>query len=51
MCRYIDTYMYTSARLYESCKKLRAGPPEMPLQNWYNCGKKHFHLTMMAGWK
>jgi len=27
---------------------IRAGPPEMPLGIWYNCGTKHFHLTSIA---
>ena len=39
---------------YESCKNiLCSGPPEMPLRNWYNCGTKHFKLTinMVVRWK
>jgi len=28
---------------------LRAGPPEMPLGNWYNCGTKHFQQTKRIG--
>jgi len=24
-------------------KYLRAGPSEMPLRSWYNCGTNHFH--------
>ena len=50
---HIHTHIYIhSARPYESWKKcLRAGPPEMPLRNWYNCGTNHFHLTSVVGWK
>ena len=29
-------------------KYLMAGPSEMPLRSWYNCGTKHFHPTMMV---
>jgi len=32
-------------------KYLRAGPPEMPFRNWYNCGTKHFHQTNVVWWK
>jgi len=32
-------------------KYLRAGPPDMPLRNWYNCSTKHFHLTSVVRWK
>jgi len=32
-------------------KYLRAGPHEMPLRNWYNCGTNHFHLTGVVWWK
>ena len=30
---------------------LRAGPPEMPLRKWYNCGTNHFYLTSVVRWK
>ena len=29
----------------ESCKYLRAGPAEMPFQNWYTANTNHFPLT------
>ena len=39
------------APLWIMLRYLRAGPSEMPLRSWYNCGPKKFHLTMMVGWK
>ena len=32
-------------------KMFSGWPPEMPLRSWYNCGTKHFRLTMMVRWK
>ena len=37
--------------LWIKSKCLRAGPPEMPLWNWYNCGTNHFNLTSVVRWK
>ena len=31
-----------TARPYESCKNIRAGPSKMPLRCWYNCDTNHF---------
>jgi len=30
-------------------KYLRAGPAEMPFQNWYTANTNHFHLTDSVG--
>jgi len=38
----------TRPPLWIMLKHLRAGPPEMPLQNWYNCGTKYFRLTSVV---
>jgi len=32
-------------------KYLRAGPAEMPFQNWYTANTNHFHLTDSVRWK
>ena len=40
-----------SARPYESCKILRAGPAEMPFQNWYTANTNHFPPTDSVRWK
>jgi len=42
---------FYTARPYESCKYLRAGPAEMPFRNWYTANTNHFHLTDSVRWK
>ena len=32
-------------------KYLKAGPAEMPFQNWYTANTNHFHLTDSVRWK
>ena len=32
-------------------KYLRAGPAEMPFQNWYTANTNHFRLTDSVRWK
>jgi len=32
-------------------KYVRAGPAEMPFQNWYTVNRNHFHLTDSVRWK
>jgi len=41
-------HMRIRARLWIIWKYLRAGPPDMPLRNWYNCGTNHFHQTSVV---
>ena len=46
ICIYVCiSQLVVAARPYESCKNLRAGPPQVPLRSWYKCGTKHFCLT------
>jgi len=64
LCTYTLTVEVTFGKKIERClfsyppapmnhvkKYLRAGPPEMPLRNWYKCSTKHFQLTSMVKWK
>ena len=32
-------------------KIFKGWPPQVALRNWYNCGTKHFQLTMVVRWK
>ena len=44
------TTAWSHPPLWIMWKYLRAGPPEMSLRNWYNCGTKHFHQTSVVWW-
>jgi len=47
---YICIYTYPPAPM-NHVKYLRAGPPEMPFQNWYTANTNHFRLTDSVRWK
>ena len=36
---------------FSTVKYLRAGPTEMPFQNWYTANTNHFQLTDSVSWK
>ena len=42
--------MYPPAPM-NGVKYSRAGPAEMPFQNWYTANTNHFHLTDSVRWK
>ena len=51
ICIYIYIcYMYPPAPM-NHVKYLRAGPDEMPFQNWYTANTNHFELTNSVTWK
>jgi len=43
--------MYNPPAPMNHVKYLRAGPTEMPFQNWYTANTNHFHLTDSVRWK
>ena len=58
VCLY-TSIRYITLHIYDVCppapmnhvKNLRAGPAEMPFQNWYTANTNHFHLTDSVRWK
>ena len=58
ICRLRETFIYIELMMHSSppapmnhVKYLRAGPAEMPFQNWYTANTNHFRLTDSVRWK
>ena len=50
-CMYACLHVCMPPAPMNRVKYLRAGPAEMPFQNWYTANTNHFHLTDSVSWK